>query len=960
MPVSPEASGPGPHASLAHCLTDPVCGCDNRSVRLLRGRERECAELSRLTASAASGAGGVVVVEGAAGIGKSRLLAEAARIAVGQGVQVAAGVADELDQVTPWAPLLRALSSTDPVVLSEDELVPLRGLVDQRLAVIECIRAALERVSRRRPLLITLDDLQWADPATLLALGLLPVQLFSYPVAWVLAQRPVPSSSQLQGMVARLDEAGAARLRLGPLDAGAAQALAADILGAQPDPRRAELVAQADGNPLYLIEVLRGAGGGTALLPGRAGQEQAPVPPSLRSVIAAHLRSLPEASRELLKVASVLGREFTVSELAAVTGSPASQLVLPLEQALLAQVIAERGDHLTFGHDLMRQAVYTNLPASLRLALHRDAAGALRREGAPLARVAAQYAAGAQPGDEQAIEVLTAAAGQLFSTSPSAAADLAVRALDLLAEPDERRTGLTVMAVGLLGWAGRIADARAVGEGYLAGHQLPPPSEAEILLGVRRAWAQSRMRPYPSPLPARVLDDPAVPAGTRSNLLALEQLERMRTGDFAGADRALATAMRFAAEGGDDLDVATVLPLWVTNDNMQGRLSDGLNRARTAFERPGPAWPSVVAAGLQDAMAQCLGGLGRTREAMTVVEQTVLAADSCGFPVVSSHGRFKRAMFLLDQGRLDDARAEAVAAVGYAEALGIDEVLNSSRALLTEVLIRQADLAAAEAVVPRGANDDSLFTEPDWALALHLDAQGKTRAALEALDRVFEQFGRGILIFATWQAGRLPRTVDLAMRAGDERRAAAAADAAATLAAVNPGVPLLAGLALQARGLLERDAGALRQAVGLVAEAEWPLAAAAAREDLGRAVARRGDRGPAIAALESAYAAFSEAGARRDAARVRSALRELGVRKRRVAVARTDHGWASLTSSELSVVEIVAGGATNKETAARLFLSPDTVNTHLRHAFAKLQIRSRVELARIAAERERIRTQIQA
>jgi DNA-binding CsgD family transcriptional regulator len=77
------------------------------------------------------------------------------------------------------------------------------------------------------------------------------------------------------------------------------------------------------------------------------------------------------------------------------------------------------------------------------------------------------------------------------------------------------------------------------------------------------------------------------------------------------------------------------------------------------------------------------------------------------------------------------------------------------------------------------------------------------------------------------------------------------------------------------------------------------------------------------------------------------------VRKRRVAVARPDHGWASLTSSELSVVEIVAGGATNKEAAARLFLSPDTVNTHLRHAFAKLKIRSRVELARIAAERER-------
>ena len=111
----------------------------------LRGRDSECAELSLLVAAAADGAGGIAIVEGAAGIGKSRLLAEAARIAAGLGVQVAAGVCDELDQVTPWAPLFRALFATSPVLMSEVDLAPLRALTDQRLAVIECIRAALER-----------------------------------------------------------------------------------------------------------------------------------------------------------------------------------------------------------------------------------------------------------------------------------------------------------------------------------------------------------------------------------------------------------------------------------------------------------------------------------------------------------------------------------------------------------------------------------------------------------------------------------------------------------------------------------------------------------------------------------------------------------------------------------------------------------------------------------------------
>src|SRR5215472_4574350 len=432
----------------------------------LRGRETERAALDQLIGAAVDGAGGVVVVEGAAGIGKSRLLAEAAQVAAASGVQVVAGIADELDQVTPWAPVLRALSSTSPPLLGDADLAPLRSLVDQRLMMIEYIRAALEQASSQRPLLITLDDLQWADPATLLTLGTLPVQLFSYPVAWILAQRPLPTSPALESLAARLAEAGATRLHLSPLDPGAAGALAADVLGGRPDPGVAKLLARAEGNPLYITEVLRdvsipaatageragpaatttgvpvgsaaaaaaehaGPAARTAVPPSAAGPLP-PVPASLRSAVAAHMRSVPEPARDLLKVASVLGSEFTVAELAAVSGQSASQLMPALSQALLAETLTERKDRLAFRHDLFRQAVYQDLPASLRQALHRDAAAALRRSGAPLVRVAGQFAAGAQPGDEEAVEVLTAAVWDLFTTSPSAAADLALRVLDLL------------------------------------------------------------------------------------------------------------------------------------------------------------------------------------------------------------------------------------------------------------------------------------------------------------------------------------------------------------------------------------------------------------------------------------------------------------------------------------------------------------------------------------------------
>lgn len=159
----------------------------------LRGREAELARLEELTVSAQQGVGGVVVVVGAAGIGKSRLLAHVCERAAVAGLLVAVGRADELDRVTPWGPLLRAFRSSQPPVLAASYLDSLRRLSDQRLAVIDQMEDALEQACASSPVLLVLDDLQWADPATLLALGKLPFALFSYPVAWVLALRPLPA-----------------------------------------------------------------------------------------------------------------------------------------------------------------------------------------------------------------------------------------------------------------------------------------------------------------------------------------------------------------------------------------------------------------------------------------------------------------------------------------------------------------------------------------------------------------------------------------------------------------------------------------------------------------------------------------------------------------------------------------------------------------------------------------------
>jgi len=253
------------------------------SLLPLRGRASELARVSALLDSCADGAGEVLVIEGAAGIGKSRLLAQAQLLARAAGFTVASDDADELDQVTPWRPLLRAFGSSEPPVLDRSALGSLRGLLDQRLAVVEAMQAALEAAAARGPLLIVLDDVQWADPPTLLALGLLPPALFSYPVGWLLARRPWPASAQLSALLTRLDGAGATRLRLGPLSAEEAAELAADLSSAWPglgNPALPDLVAAAEGNPLYLAELLKAGpavtpGAGQAPGPGRA---PAPVP----------------------------------------------------------------------------------------------------------------------------------------------------------------------------------------------------------------------------------------------------------------------------------------------------------------------------------------------------------------------------------------------------------------------------------------------------------------------------------------------------------------------------------------------------------------------------------------------------------------------------------------------------------------------------------------------------------
>lgn len=910
----------------------------------LRGREVELTRLDELAASARDGAGGVVVVEGAAGIGKSRLLAEASGRAAAAGLLVAAGGADELDRVTSWGMLLRALSSNDPPIMTSADLDSLRDLSDQRLAVTERMRAAMEQAAASRPLLMVLDDLQWADSATLLALGSLPVALFSYPVGWLLALRPVPAGPALDRVLERLEKAGATRLHLAPLPVGDALALARDADPTGTDTDLGQLIAGAEGNPFYILQLLKAAG------PEVNGHDGGVVPASARTAIAQHLRLLSEDARRLLQVASVLGREFTVTEVAAMTAQPASQLMGAVEEALRAEMLAAGPAGLAFRHDLLREAAYESLPVSARLALHRDAGEALRRTGAPAVRVAAQLAIGARPGDAAAAVAIGQAVTELAPSSPNAAAGLALRALELAGDHDEHGLALVRSAVHALGLAGRVAEAREIGERYLAGRRLPAAMEAELQLQLRQPWVVDRLEAYPVPLPGYLLADPAVDPGVAATLIALDQMSNILGGHGKEADQVLGDAMRIVTESGRAAEFSVIAQMHGLNSLLRGRFGEALARAEVALEAVRSLNNPDSSAIYEEMVVAALTANGRISDALAAMRPALAAANAAGRAGLIFRYRRLRAAMLLSQGLLDNADAEARSVIDLPIELGYPNRVALPLSVMVETGLRRGNMAQAHSALARYSSDArGVLPDLHWAAALVADARGQAVPAAQAFAPIRVQLQAGNLFFANYQHHRLPQLVHIARRAGDAESARAFAAAAVTQAGQNPEVNAIVAAGAHAQALMDGDAGLLRQAVERAAASEDRLLEASAREDLGQALTAHPE---ATRQLEAAYDFYLRIGAHRDVARVRSALRTLGIRKPQSSVTEPQRGWASLTRAEQAVVDLVAKGLTNREAASELFLSPDTVNTHLRHAFLRLGIRSRVELARLAAERE--------
>ncbi|MEU5314117.1 AAA family ATPase [Streptomyces sp. NPDC021562] len=930
---------------------DPGRGNQAGTGLRLRGRDREIAAVREALSAVRDGRGACVVVEGAPGVGKSRLLAELDERARRCGFDVVSVRADEFDQYAAGAALQSALQAHDGSPRAA------AGLDDQRLRLLDSIADALEDRARRAPVLVLVDDAQWSDPATLFALRTLPGRLASSRILWVLAVRSETERPTVARVREDLERLGARWLTLGPLPHLELEHIAADVLGTEPLPALARMLRGVAGNPFLAIELVRSFPGPDAgeAAAGAADRLYRDIPVAFRQRVAARLHQLPEDAVRLVQIGSVLGREFDLGTAARMLGRQPGSLLSGVEAALNSGLLSADGPRLAFRHDLLRQAVHESLPPAVRTALHREAAESLRADGARSAEVAWHVVMAGGPVDDDAVSRLHTAVRELSSTAPDAAADLARRIAGLLPPRDRRRVGLLTDAAEYLGRTRRVREALELVDATLS-DGLEPPQEANLRLVAAEIHQAAGDDAAAMTHLQQALDLPALPHDLRVLLLKTQGTGHVYLGNIIAAEQ---TDTGLAADAYRSHDPAVVVSVMVFQSQTsfyRGRLGRALELAEAATARayaeptvPYLRPPRIPALWL----ATVLTSTDRLADTERVLREGQHEAEALGLGWSLPHWHARRACALLEQGALDDAAVEAEAGLAVADELEITQPNSQARAVLALVEIRRGDLARAGDHLRAAEAGTTARRYALWvslARACLADAEGRHQEAAAALTGSFEDSEPTRLL--TLPPSHWPSIVRIALRGGAPSVAQAVSGALGTLTARDDGQLISAAVRDHVDGLRHGDPRALASAVAGYRSTGRRLALAAACEDLGELMAASADTAQAIRCLEEAGRLVSASGAAGDHERLMRRLRQLGVR---AGATRPDRdispGWGSLTESERKLIPLVVEGLTNRAIADRLHVSVHTVNTHMRHIFTKLGINTRVELTRLAVER---------
>ncbi|WP_300612663.1 AAA family ATPase, partial [Trebonia sp.] len=518
----------------------------------LRGREPQVDVLRGLLDALGAGRGSVVLVTGPAGVGKTTLLSEAASLAPDRGVRVFCGGGDPAARAVPLGAIVDALVSAEDPPVDPARLHDLSQSPDQRLWLLRELQESLEKAAHRSPLLIVVDDLQWADAATAGAVVTLSRRLATHRISWLLALRDGELAEAAGEAVSRLKAAGAAEVRLGPLDEAAVAQVAHDMLGGEPDEALLRVLTRADGQPFLLTELLSGlrdehlvrVTAGAAVL--AAG---ATLPRRFVGTVAGQLARLTAPARDAVEMASVLGRSFSLDELAGLLGRPPLELRGEIREVIAAGLLAEDGDRLRFRHDLVREAVDASVPGAVRRSVRRTAIEVMLRHGSSAADVAQLVMDVAEPGDVASAGLLRRAAAQIGQVSPAVAVPLSRRALDLTGRGAPERGEAVAQAIDLLVQAGRAAEAARL-MASSAGDLADPAAEAQARLSIGMLMTQYAPATVAEQCEA-ALRLPGVPPALRVQLLSLMACGLDISGDARAAAAPVADAIAEAAAIGD-------------------------------------------------------------------------------------------------------------------------------------------------------------------------------------------------------------------------------------------------------------------------------------------------------------------------------------------------------------------------------------------------------------------------
>jgi DNA-binding CsgD family transcriptional regulator len=901
----------------------------------LLGRQRERKVLESVLTAARGGAGGVLVVHGEPGVGKTALLDWAVEAAPEFRVIRTAGVEGEME--LPFAALQQLCA---PILDLRDRLPqPQRealevafglgaGEAPNSFLVGLAVLGLLSEAGEERPLLCAVDDAHWLDGASARALAFVARRLLAEKVALLFAARELGDAL-----------AGLPELRVEPLGRRDARLLLESVLPSRLDEAVLDrIVVETRGNPLALIELPRGLT--PTQLAGGFGLPAVPLSASIEESFSRRLASLPQDAQRLLLLAAAepLGDPALLWRAAAGLGIPESTADLAESEGFLS--LAPR---VVFRHPLVRSAVYRAFTTGERREAHRALAGATDPKIDPDRRAWHRAQAASAPDEEVAAELERSAGRAQARGGFGAAAAFLERAVTLT--PDaSRRAQRALSAAQAKFRAGALDDTLDLLDTAETGILSDLERARVDLLRAQTAFVSSHGSDAPP-----LLLEAARQLGPLDPTLARETyLEAMSAAMFAG---------RFARPGGSVQEVARAAHAALTPERPPSGPNLLLDGLATLF---GESYEAAVPI-LRQAESAFDGAVMATTEQLRWKWVATVAAvhlwDDARWEAISE----RHVQLARETGALGDlplalsqriymhlfAGELAPAASLVDEAQAAMEATGSNLAPYGAVGLaalrgREADAMALidssrAAVTQRGEGVG--ISVLDWAEAVLHNGLGRYDEARAAAQRVTEHPHE--LSSSNW--GRV-ELIEAAVRGGSAELAADAYRSLAEMTRVS-GTDWALGLAARSGALLADGASAEKHYV----EAIERLGRSRMRLDLARAhllygewLRRERRRRDARNELRVAHELFADFGMEAFAERARIELEATGEHARKRTVDTLDQ----LTPQEAQVARLASEGSTNREIAAQLFISPSTVEYHLRKAFRKLDVKSRTQLSR--------------